>query len=174
MKITCCIVSILIIGRCFGQTDRKLSAFVSFQVSATQYDRTITNNAVGFGAGLQLYLRTHSRLRPALDISSDIFGGTKEQLVDADGKPVYAKDGVTNIFAGAYLQATPRLFATLTAGPSFVNDNIYLGIKPTLGYYLVKGRQLAFKISLTNIFQRDDFSNQSFGYWNFALVLKLF
>lgn len=102
----------------YCQTDRALSAFVSFQVDATQYDRTISNNAAGFGAGLQLYVRTRTWIRPAIDVSADIFGGTKELRVTDDGKPVYAKDGVTNVYTGAYFQPGRRFFASLTAGPS--------------------------------------------------------
>lgn len=159
---------------CLAQKDRKISACIAFNVNATQYDRTISNNATGFGAGLQVYMRTKTWVRPALDLSADVFGGTKLLYLTNDDKPIYAKDAITTLYAGAYFQPSRRFFAVLTGGPSFFNNHAYLGIKPGCGYYLLRSKQLAVKVCFTNVFQRDGISNQSFGYWNFSLAAKLF
>ena len=169
-----CLLAVVVVNHCFGQADRPVSLYVSADVNHTLYDRTYSNNAVGFGAGLQLYVRTKTWVRPALDVSSYIYGGTKEMRVTADGRPIYAKDGVTSVYGGVYLQAAPRWFGSFTAGPSFFNGSTYFGIKPGVGYYLLKGRQLAAKISFTNIFQHDDISNENFGYYTVSFALKVF
>ncbi|HVX52630.1 MAG TPA: hypothetical protein VHB48_20890 [Chitinophagaceae bacterium] len=174
MKLFLLLPALLATISSLAQKKRKVSAYISFNVNATQYDRTITNNATGFGAGLQLYIRTKSRIQPVVDISADVFGGTKELYLDEHNNPIYAKNAVSTVFAGAGYQSSRQWFATLTAGPAFFNSHTYAGIKPLFGYYLLKGRQLALKAAFTNIFQRDATSNQSFGYWNFYVAVKLF
>ncbi len=174
MKTFFCFTTLLLSIHCFCQADRPVSAYVAFNVNSTMYDRTLANNAVGFGAGLQLYIRTKTWLRAALDVNGEVFGGTKQLYVADGNKPIYSKDEVVTVFAGIYTQPSKRVFATFTLGPAFFNNSTYLGIKPGVGYYLVKGRQLAVKICFTNIFQHDDISNKSFGYFNFSLAVKLF
>jgi len=174
MKRILCLLTLITISHCYGQTDRPVSVSISADVSHTLYDRTATNNAVGFGAGLQLYIRTKTWVRPALDASAYVYGGTKELRVTADGQPIFAKDAVASVYAGAYFQLAPQWFASFTAGPSFFNGSTYTGIKPTVGYYLLKGRQLAVKASFTNVFQHDSQSRENFGFYTGSLVLKLF
>ena len=136
MKRIFCLLALIITIHSYGQIDRPVSAFISADVSPTLYDRTASNNGVGFGAGLQLYIRTKTWLRPALDASAYAYGGTKELRLAADGSPIYAKDGSVNLYVGAYFQLAPQWFASFTAGPSFFNGNAYVGIIPTVGYYL--------------------------------------
>jgi len=174
MKTFFCITLVFITTGCFSQTDRKLSAFASVNVDATQYDRTLSNNAVGFGAGLQLYLRTKIFIRPTIDFNAMAYGGTKELYLTENRDPIYAKDNIITLFGGAYMQATNRLFFTAAGGPAFFNNQVYPGIKAGAGYYILEGRQLAGRICFTNIFQRDDISNKNFGALNFSLALKLF
>lgn len=174
MKLFAFIATLCIATCCFAQKDRPVSAFASLNVNNTLYDRTIGNNGVGFGAGLQLYIRTKSFVRPAIEATADGFGGNKMLYITADEKPIYAKEEVFTIFAGLYIQATRRLFFTGTAGPGMFNNKAYLGIKPGVGYYFLPGHQLAGRICFTNIFQRDEISHQSFGYLNFTVAAKLF
>jgi hypothetical protein len=174
MKTILCLLAIALTSHCFAQKDKAVSLYVSADVSRTLYDRTQSNNAVGFGAGLLLYVRTKTWVRPVLDASSHVYGGTKELRVTADGKPIYAKDEVHNIYAGAYFQWAPRWFASFTAGPSFFNSHAYLGIKPGVGYFLLKGRQLAVRAAFTNVFQHDEQSKETFGFYTVSFVVKVF
>ena len=174
MKLLVLLTALCVTTCCLAQKDRPVSAFASLNINNTLYDRTIGNNGVGFGAGLQLYIRTKSFIRPAIEATADAFGGNKQLYVTAADKPIYAKEEVFTVFGGIYIQATKRLFFTGTAGPAFLNNKAYLGIKPAVGYYFLPGHQLAGRICFTNIFQRDDISNQSFGYLNFTVAAKLF
>lgn len=174
MQQLCFILNLLFATACFGQTERKLSAFLSFQGNKTLNDRTISNNAGGIGAGLQTHLRTKTVIKPTLEINADFFAGTKVLYLTADGKPIEAKSGVLGVYIGPLFQPTNRLFIATTFGRSFYNNYAHFGVRPSIGIYLSKKKTWAAKASFTNIFQRDDISNESFGYASFALALKLF
>lgn len=174
MKTALLLAALLTACCCIAQKDRPVSAFGSLGVNSTLYDRTISNNGVGFGAGMQVYIRTKSFIRPAIEATAEGYGGNKMLYVTADGKPIYAKEEVFTLFGGVYIQATRRLFFTGTGGPAFFNGRAYPAIKPAAGYYFLPGRQLAGRVSFTNVFQRDEVSSQSFGYLTFSVVAKLF
>lgn len=174
MKKVCFILFTSIATNCFCQTDRKLSAFLSFQVNKTLYDRTISSNSGGIGFGLQTNLNTKTWFKPTLEVNADAFGGTKEFYTTLDGKPIYAKSEVFSAYIGAFIQPAGKLSIATTFGPSFYNTKTYLGIRPSICYYPSKSKKWTAKGCFTNIFQRDDVSNESFGYFSFALALKLF
>lgn len=174
MKLLFCIIALFAMHFVFGQKDRKFSAYAGLNLNLTQYDRTMSNNAVGFGAGVQINMRTGLWLRPLLDVSADGFGGTKELYMTADGKPIFGKSDVVNVFGGVLVNLPKRFFASFTAGPSFIDGKTYLGIKPALGCYCLPGRQLAARVAFANVYQRDAISNQSFGTLVISAVAKLF
>lgn len=168
------LIATLIASHCFSQSNRKLSAFFSFQVNKALYDRTITNNSNGVGFGLQTYLNTKTLVKATAEVNADLFVGTKELYVTADRKPIDAKSGVISIYAGPSFQPTKTVFITATVGSSFYNSKAHFGVRPSIGIYPSKSNKWAAKASFTNVFQLDEISNESFGYFSFALALKLF
>ena len=159
---------------CFAQEKHKLHSYIAFHVDATMYDRTRTNNAGGFGGGLETYLLTNSKFRPTLAVSGDAFGGTKEMYLTSDGRPIYAKSTVVSILAGSTYQASERVYINLAAGPSFFNSDVHMSLRPTIGVYFPANRQFVFKTSFTHVWQHDDISNEPFGFLNFGLGIRLF
>ncbi len=167
-------LALLTATNCIGQTHRKLSTFLSFQVNKTLYDRTITNNSGGVGFGLQNCLNTKTWIKPTLEINANLFAGTKELYLTADHKPIGAKSGVLGIYMGPLFQPVDRLFIATTFGTSIYNSKFHFGIRPSVGIYPSKSKRWTAKASFTNIFQQDDISNESFGYVSFELALKIF
>lgn len=167
-------VALLITTNSFAQTEKKVSSTLFAQANRTLYDRTTSNNRGGVGLGLQTNINTPTLAKPVVEVSADLFAGTKELYVTEDDKPIDAKSGVFSIYAGALLHSSHRLFLSTTGGISLFNGKGHLGVRPSLGYHLSKNGRFAAKASFTHIFQRDAISNQSFGYGSFALGVKLF
>jgi hypothetical protein len=159
---------------CFGQTEGKLSTFLSFQANKTLSDRTKTNNSGGVGLGLQSSFNTGTWFKPTLEINADLFAGTKELYVTENGKTIESKSGMLNLYAGPTFHPTERLFLATTVGASIYNSEAHLGIRPSIGYHLSKNKRWMTKASYTNVFQKDEISNESFSYLSFALAIKLF
>jgi hypothetical protein len=166
-------VALIISTQSFSQTDSKVSIFLSFQANTTLYDRTASNNSGGVGFGLQTVLNTKTLVRPTIEINGDIFGGTKELYLTADDKPIYGKSGVLSIHGGPFIPLSNRVFFAATIGSHFYNDDVHFSARPSFGVYPTKGRKWTLKTSFTNVFQRDEISNESFGYLSFAIALKL-
>ena len=173
MKTIFLFVTLLIATHSFSQVDRKVSVFLSFQANKTLYDRTASNNSGGVGFGLQTVLNTKTFVRPTLEINGDIFGGTKELYLTADNIPIYGKSGVLSIHAGPFIQLSDHFFIAATIGSHFYNDNAHFSMRPSIGIYPTKGKRWTLKTSLTNVFQRDDISNENFGHLSFAIALRL-
>lgn len=173
MKQLFLLLSLFIATRSFSQVDRKVSVFLSFQVNKTLYDRTASNNSGGVGFGLQTVLNTNTYVRPTLEINGDIFGGTKELYLTADDKPIYGKSGVLSVHGGPFIQLSDHFFISATVGSHFYNNDLHFSTRPSIGVSPTKGRKWTLKTSFTNVFQRDEISNESFGYLNFAIALKL-
>ena len=167
-------VALLITTNSFAQTERKVSSTLFAQANRTLYDRTASNNGGGVGFGLQTNINTPTLVKPAVEVTTDLFAGTKELYVTEDDKPIDAKRGVFSIYAGVLLQPSHRLFLSTTGGISLLNGKGYFGVRPSVGYHLSKNGHFAAKVAFTHIFQRDAISNQSFGYGSFALGVKLF
>ncbi|HEY0039761.1 MAG TPA: hypothetical protein VGB71_03810 [Flavisolibacter sp.] len=166
-------VTLFIATNSFSQDGRRVSVFLSFQANTTLYDRTASNNSGGVGLGLQTTLNTKTFVRPTLEINGNIFGGTKELYLTADGKPIYGKSGVLSIHGGPFIQLSDRFFFAATVGSHFYNDDVHFSARPSVGVYPTKGRKWTLKTSFTNVFQRDEISKESFGYLSFAIALKL-
>ena len=172
-RIITIIIVALLVTPASAQKARKISTNLDFHLNRTIYDRTLSNNGVGFGLALQAQLNSNTKFTPALEIASDVYGGTKELFLTTDGKPIYAKSSVTTIVAGALYNVSPDFYSGGMIGAGFFNSKAYFAIKPVIGYQFLNKRLIA-KISWVNIFQRDDISDQSFGYVSFGLGLKLF
>ena len=146
---------------------------MSFQVNHTLYDRTLSNNSGGLGFGLQLDYQTASRVKPLLELNVDYFGGTKVAYITADGKMIDSKHGIISTYAGPMLEFNKQLWIATTVGSTWYHKEAHLGIRPSIGFYFSKRKTWMTKASFTNVFQRDEVSNQSFGYLSLALGLRL-
>ena len=172
-RIITTIIIFLITLQSYGQKHRKISTNIDFHINKTLYDRTLSNNGTGLGLALQTLFNTKTKFTPTIEIASDVYGGTKQFFINPDGKPIYAKTNVTTIFAGAMYNASAKFYFGGMLGAGFFNSEKYFSIKPFIGYQLFNKKMIA-KIAWTNIFQRDDISNQSFGYLSFGAGIKLF
>lgn len=166
-------VTFIIATNSFSQQDKKVSVFLSFQVNTTLYDRTVSNNSGGLGFGLQTVLNTKTFVRPTIELNADVFGGTKELYLTADGKPIYGKSGTSSIHIGAFIPLSNSVFAVATVGSHFYNHDLHFSARHSVGVYPTKSKRWTLRTSFTNVFQRDEISNESFGYLSFAIALKL-
>lgn len=168
------IVALLVTTNCFAQRERKVSSTLFAGANYTLYDRTATNNSGGVGFGLQTRINTQSFIKPVIEINADLFAGTKEMYVTENGKPIDAKSGVLGVYGGGLLQPSNRLMIATTGGVSFFNNKGHFGLRPSVGYHLSKNGSVSAKAAFTHIFQRDEISNEPFGYASIALGIKLF
>jgi len=157
----------------FGQQERKVAFYLNFQVNNSIYDR-IQHNSRGFGPGLEILLNTNSKFKPKLEFNWDIFSVTDVMVSTIDGKELVKKTKVPTIFIGTSYHPLNKLYFTFTLGPSFIRSDVYLGIKPCIGFYFAKKQRFTAKLSLTNIFQRDEASKEPFGYMSLGIGIKLF
>jgi len=168
------IIALLTTANCFAQTERKISATLSFEANKTLYDRTATNNAGGIGFGLQTNINTPTFIKPVLEINADLFAGTKVMYMTADGKPINGKSGGLGIYAGGMLQPAGRWACSAAGGTSIYNNSAHFGIRPAVSFYILKNRSLMARTAFAHIFQRDEISREPFGYFSFSLGMKLF
>jgi len=129
-----------ILPQIFAQKQRSVSLYIDLHVNKTIYDRTFSNNSAGFGFGAQAFINTKTKFKPDIEINGDIFGGTKQLFLTLDGKHIYAKDGVSNILVGATYHPSSNYYVEFNLGPTFLNSNTYLGIKPIIGFYFLNQR----------------------------------
>lgn len=160
-------------NNCFGQVNKRLSALISFNVNATTYDRTKTNNSGGVGFGVLTIVGKANRLKALFEVGGDLFAGTKELYITSDGKPIDAKSGVLGFYGGPLLNLTPALFITAEAGASIYHSRLHAGLRPSIGLFPTKGKKWLIRTSFTHIFQRDEISREGFGYLGFSIALKL-
>ena len=174
IALVCCFLML----QSFGQTGRKLSAYLLTQYNHTLYDYTIGNNPWGMGFGFQAFLNTKMKFRPTLEITGDAyFYDDKVFRANPDG--TYPKDGndlggMINTFAGCSFHPAQSVYLSFTAGPSFISQQTFLGIKPSFGFYFSKTQRWMGKISYFNIFNRTKIVNEDFGSLSFSIGHKLF
>lgn len=166
-------IFILNASNSLSQTNRTWDIFVSFQGNATAYDRTVNNNYAGLGLGLQTIIGKSPKIRAIVEVNGDLFAGTKMLYVTADEKPIKGKTAVLGFYGGALLQVTPYLFVAGAVGTSIYNSRAHLGLRPSIGLFPFGNRKWLIRTSFTNVLQRDEISNASFGYLSFSVALKL-
>jgi hypothetical protein len=164
----------LVLTQAIGQTQRKVSGYLQAQFNHTLYDITLSNNSLGFGFGLQAYLNNSSKVRPTIDFTADVYGGTKVQWLYPDGTPIEAVEGMLNLFAGASYQPATRVYLSFVAGPSFSTGRTVLGIKPSIGVYFSRTQRVTAKVSYINVFNRDKRTKDDFGAVSFSLGVRLY
>lgn len=167
-----------ILMQSFSQTDRKVSACLLVQYNHTLYDYTSGNNPWGIGAGFQAFFNNRSKFKPTVALTGDVYladdkvlRSNPDGLFPENGNKV---GGMINFFAGSSFHPTQSVYVSLVAGPSFIGGKIFVGIKPSFGFYFSKTQRLTGKISYINVFNRTKKVNEDFGSFSVAMGLKLF
>lgn len=159
----------------FGQTQKRVSTYLSMEYNKTIYDQTIGNNPWGIGLGLQAFYNSESKFRPTIEVTAYAYlEDDKVYRTYPDGSPLVAVDGMSNIFFGASYQLIKNIYASVVTGPSFVGGQTLLGIKPSVGFYFAKNQRWTSKISYINVFSRGTEIKEDFNTVSFAIGVKLF
>src|ERR1700754_4063718 len=108
---------LLLLGA-FAQKEKRISTYASFQFNATMYDINARNNPWGIGLGLQSLVNNKTRIKPAIEITGDIYVAGTKDLFLVEGRDV-AVTSMVNVFAGVNFYATERTYLSLVMGPSF-------------------------------------------------------
>ena len=158
-----------------GQHHNKISAYLQGQYNKTIYDITKGNNPWGVGAGVQLFYKNNSPFKPTVSLTADIYlADDKVFRTQADGSPIESVGSMVNLFAGAAYQLAGAMYISLQTGPSFISGKTFLGLNPSLGFYLLKNKRLTGKLSYINVFKRDIPSGMGFGTISLSAGVKLF
>lgn len=164
-KIFTTLVACLLITQLFAQQQRKVSTCLMAQYNGTLTDAVKGNNPWNIGLGLNTLLNTQSRLKPALELTGDVYlESDKVFWTDSSGNEIPSVGGMVNLLIGPSFDLGPAVYLSLLAGPSFINDKILAGLKPSLGFYFSKSRRWTGKAAYIHIFnryQREDFTSLS-------------
>ena len=167
-----------ILTQAFGQTQRKLSTYVSAQYNKTLYDRTIGNNPWGIGLGLQAFFNNKTKFKPTIELTGDIYLEDDKvlRLNPNNTIPTNYNDvrGMVNLFVGSSFHPTRRVYLSFLAGPSFISGQTLLAIKPSFGFYFSRNQKWTGKVSYINVFNREKSTKEDFGSISLAIGLKLF
>lgn len=168
----------IILNSVSGQSQKKVSTFLSVEYNRTIYDETVGNNPWGIGLGLQAFLNNKTKFKPIIDITGDIYLEDDKVLRSNPDGTFSSSDntvrGMINIFVGSSYHPNEDVYFSFVAGPDFIGGNTSFGIKPSLGFYLSKNKKWMGKISYINIFNRYKASKKDFGSLSFSIGIKLF
>ncbi len=166
-KIITPLVFCLILTQGFGQKQKKLSTYLLTQYNNTLYDYTIGNNPWGMGLGLQAFLNNKTKFKPTIDLTGDIYLEDDKVLrLNPDGSiPKNDNDvrGMLNLFIGSSFHPTKKIWLSFVGGPSFINGQTLLGIKPSFGFYFSANQKWTGKVSYINVFNRTQLAKENFG-----------
>lgn len=158
-----------------GQLQKKISLYLSAQYHQTLYDRMKSENPLGFGFGIQSFVHLHSKIKPMLDLSVEVYPAkSKVAFLNPDGSLIENIDALTNLFAGVSYHPARRAFIAFSAGPCFANGNILLGVRPAVGFYFSSSQKCMGRLSYTNIFHRDKYTQQDLGVLSFGIGIRFF
>ena len=155
-----------------GQTDHKISAFAKMEGNYILYDQAM-DNGMGFGTGVEIDFNLESGLRMFLDFNCDFFPTNALQTF-VDGVELEKKKTVPSIYFGTSYPVFRNFYVSLEAGPTFINSDVYLGIKPGISYFLDKKQRMSVSLSLTHIFEADHSNDGPFGYAGLGLAFRVF
>jgi hypothetical protein len=160
----------------FGKAQKKtaLSGYFSAGANTMAYDRFIEFTHWGAGAGLQLHYTINQKLKAQIDATISLFSINKILFVFENGQTAGPKQFVFTTFAGLVYSPAKKTEAGISAGPSFLEDAVYAGIKPYIGYYFGKKERVKAQASLTHIFEKNSISKKNTGFVSFGFAVKLF
>jgi hypothetical protein len=157
-----------------AQKEKRLSGYFSAGANIMAYDRFIEFTHAGAGAGLQLHYTINPKLKAQFDATVSLFSINKILFLFENGQTAGPKQFVFTTFAGLVYSPVKRTEAGISAGPSFVEDDVYAGIKPCIGYYFGKKERVKALASLTHIFEKNSISKKNTGFVSFGIAVKLF
>ena len=127
------------------------------------------------GLGLQAFLNASSKVKPTIDFTADAYLEDDKVLrLNPDDTPMEDIGGMVNLFVGASFHPADKVYLSFVTGPSFINGQTLLGVKPSFGFYFSPTRKWTGKISYINIFNRDKITNEDFGSISLSAGVKLF
>lgn len=157
---------------------QKTSTFLTAQFNGTIHDRTVGNNPWGAGLGIQTFFGSNTKFKAVIELTGDIYlADDKVSRVNTDGTnftPIDGVPGMINLFMGCSYHPDQHFYLSFMTGPSFINGNMLLGVKPSAGIYFSKTRRLMGTLSYINIFNRDKPTKEDFGSVSLAIGMKLF
>jgi hypothetical protein len=178
LKIITAFLLCFILMTTFGQTQRKISTYLFAEYNKTLYDYTKGNNPSGIGLGLQTLFSNKTMFKPAIELTGAIhLENDKVFRLNPDGSTPENDNSVremVNLFFGSSFHPGQGVYLSFLAGPSFINSQTLLGIKPSFGFYFSKAQRWTGKISYINIFNRTKITKNDFGSLSMAVGLILF
>ena len=175
LKVLTTVLISLILAPTLGQAQTKLSVYLDPEFSQTLKDRAKDNNLRGVGVGLEAFLKTKTHFSPLLNIIDDfVFLNDKVYRTNNNGTEIESIENVLNIFVGTSYAPIDNFYMSFSGGPSFINGQILIGVKPAIGFFISNSKRLKVKISYTNIFNRNSGEKQNYSSLSFAVGLKLF
>ena len=167
----CCFV----LSKAYGQKENKVTTYLLTQFNKTVYDVTQGNNPWGIGLGLQTFFNNKTKFTPTIELTGDIYLADDDVFrMHTDGTEIIDVPGMVNLFVGTSFEPAKNVYLSFVAGPSFINGQTLLGIKPSLGFYFSAAKRWTGKVSYINIFNRDKATGEDFGSVSLAVGLKLF
>ncbi|MBC7625992.1 hypothetical protein [Ferruginibacter sp.] len=172
------IVSLLlsfILTQGFAQQEKSLSTYLSFQVTPALHDQTLGNNPLGMGLGLQTFFNVSSKFKPTAEITGDIYFPHDDVFrMNGDGTAKLEVPSMVNLLAGAEFAPAKNIYVSLVAGPSFINGQTLLAMKPSLGFYFSSKQRWTGNIAYINVFNRGNVVKENFTSVSLAIGVKLF
>jgi hypothetical protein len=171
----CNFLGCLILNDSYCQKEHKISFFIEGQYINTIYDQTLGNNPWGIALGIQTYLNNHTLLHPTIEISAATYlEDDKVLILNSNGSSIDRINSMISFFAGASIQPGQLINFSILTGPTFINSNIYLGVKPAIGFYFTKRQKAILRMAFINVFNRLKNPNSDFGSISVSLGVKLF
>ena len=132
----------------FAQTARTISTYIMGQYNKPYFEWGIRNNPSGIGLGAETFFMTDKKFQPTIDLSGNVFI-EKAVVYQPSGSPEKSPDIRSNIslLAGASIHPFRLLFFSFVAGPTLINQKMYLSSKPSVGFYFDKNRKWIMKFS---------------------------
>ena len=175
LKIVTTFLLCIILLHTLGQKQRKVSTYLFTQYNSTIYDATVGNNPSGIGLGLQSFFTVKPKFKITIELTGDIYlQDDKVYRMYPNGTPINDVNGMVNLFAGSLFHPIENMYLSFAAGPSFINGQTLLGIKPALGFYISANHRWIVKAAYINVFNRDKITKKDFGSVSLAIGLKLF
>ena len=174
-KIIASLLLSFLLTQVFAQRQKGTATYLSFQATPTIHDQTLGNNPLGMGLGLQTFFNTSSKFKPTVEITGDIYLPHDDVFrTNGDGTAKLEVPGMINLLAGAAFAPAKKIYVCFVAGPSFINGQTLLAIKPSFGFYFSSKQRWTGKIAYINVFNRGNVVKENFSSVSFAIGVKLF
>lgn len=173
-KLIIYVFTLLLCMNLFAQKEKKTLLFIQPSFSQTLADRTKGNNIYGIGLGLQWTIQTKTKFSPTMNVTDNfIFLDDKVYRTNSNGTQMKSIQNVFKLFIGTNYDLTKHLYLSFLAGPGFINEEILLGISPSLGFYISKTKRFTTNISYTNILNRNSGEKENYISLNFSTGLRI-